>query len=93
MEPTRDNVLQTIYASIDEVNEQLAREEWLEKSPEMALLGPSASLDSLGFVNFIAIVEEKCESRFGSAVSLSESYQTVGELADLLSRRLSEKAG
>ena len=92
MEPTRENVLQTIYASIDEVNEQRAREEWLDKSPDLALLGPSASLDSLGFVNLIAIVEEKCESRFGSAIPMSESYQTAGELADLLSRRLSEKA-
>jgi acyl carrier protein len=93
-EISRQTILALLYESIDEVNEQLAQEEWLQKSPDLVLIGNVASMDSLAFVNFIALVEEKCEDRFGAALTLTDastSFTTLGELADLICTTLSQR--
>ena len=97
MSGVRDQVLRILYQCIDELNEQLAPEQQLRKAPQTGLFGDSGRLDSLGFVNFIALVEDKCESRFRVALALTEDsaqqegaspFETVGELADFISQRL-----
>jgi hypothetical protein len=54
-------------------------------------------LDSLGFVNFIALVEEKCAHKYGIAISLTETssqedgaLEDVGKFADSLFQRLNK---
>ena len=97
MSGVRDQVLRILYQCIDELNEQLAPEQQLRKAPQTGLFGDSGRLDSLGFVNFIALVEDKCESCFQVALSLTEDgakhedaspFETVGELADFIEQLL-----
>jgi acyl carrier protein len=93
MNLTQEDTLKTIYESIDELNEQLPAERLVDKSPETRLLGDSGQLDSIGFVNFVAILEEKCAQRFGVMVSLipdlqdengANPFETLAKLAEHL---------
>ena len=96
MKPTKEELLDIIYQSLDEVNEQLPKEAQIQKLPDAALFGWSGGLDSLGFVNLIALVEEKCAHKYGIAVSLMEAsssedaaLEDVERFADSLFQRLS----
>jgi len=71
MEITPSAIQAVIFESIKELNEQLAPEQHLKATPETELLGASGTLDSLSFVNFVAIVEEKLQARFGVMIVLS----------------------
>ena len=73
MKPTKDGLLDIIYQSLDEVNEQLPSDQRIQKSPDTILVGRAGGLDSLGFVNFVALVEEKCAHQYGITVSLMEA--------------------
>jgi acyl carrier protein len=96
---TRDRLLQMVYDCIDELNENF---NWaIEKSECEQLFGSEASLDSLGVVNFISLVEEKIQEEFGVQLSLAEeiiaaqerlAFQTVGELATFLAGRLQSRS-
>ena len=100
MSIVRDQILGILYQCIDELNEQLAPEQQLRKAAQTRLFGESGRLDSLGFVNFIALVEDECESCFRVALSLTENgakqgdaspFETVGELADFIRQLLIDK--
>ena len=92
MDVTKDRVLNILYESIDDLNEQLDDEHRMQKHPETSLLGDSTRLDSLGFVNFIVLVEDRCERSFGMSLSLTETgrleradpFETIGTLADFI---------
>jgi acyl carrier protein len=92
MTVTRNEILAIMYQCIDELNELLVPEQQLSKTPHTSLFGDAGGLDSLGFVNFIALVEEKLENRLRIALSLMDganedggsSFETVGGLADLI---------
>lgn len=97
MKPTKDELLDIIYQSLEEVNEQLENEAQIQKSPDAALVGRAAGLDSLGFVNFIALVEEKCGHKYGIAVSVmdafsqeDDAFEDVGTFADSLFQYLTK---
>jgi hypothetical protein len=83
-----EQFLQLLYESVALINQERKPEEAIEKSPDAVVLGQSASIDSLGFVNFIATVEEKIERMYGRQFSLidvilnDESLEwTIGDLA------------
>lgn len=78
MEITRDKIIEVLYASITELNEQRGKDEQLAKTPQTPLLGDGAGLDSLGFVNFVALVEEKVQDRFGKSLMLSDATDKPG---------------
>jgi acyl carrier protein len=95
MKVDREQILNLIYDSIDILNEQFARTNWLEKSPQTILSGPGGALDSLGIINLVAIVEEKSEAKFGVTVLLTDipavpsneaPLRSIGSLADYLSQ-------
>ena len=97
MKLTKEGLLDIIYQSLDEVNEQLPSDQRIQKSPNTILVGGAGGLDSLGFVNFIALVEEKCAHKYGITVSLMEgsssedaALENVRSFADSLFQRLSE---
>ena len=97
MQPTKEELIGVIYESLDEVNEQLPSDQRIQKSPDTILVGRAGGLDSLGFVNFIALVEEKCAHKYGITVSLMEgsssedaALENVRSFADSLFQRLSE---
>jgi len=91
MRTTRDIVLEVLYQSLTELNEQRSEDQHLACSPDTPL--DEGALDSLSFVNFVALVEEKCEEAFGKTIVLSEvaggsgstdAFGTVGSLADCI---------
>lgn len=97
MKPTKKELLDIIYRSLEEVNEQLPNDRQFQKSPDAILVGRTGGLDSLGFVNFVALVEEKCAHKYGITVSLMEAsssedaaLENVSSFADSLFQRLSE---
>ena len=87
-----ERVTSIIYAAIDELNEQLAEENRLARSPETPLLGSAGGLDSISFVNLVVLMEEKCQDEFGVWISLPDTLtttdgnplQTVGSFIDYM---------
>lgn len=96
MKLTKEELLGIIYQSLEEVNEQLPNDAQIQKSPDATLVGQAGGLDSLGFVNFIALVEEKCTQRYGISVSLMDTFShdgdtlEVGRFADSLFQYLTK---
>jgi acyl carrier protein len=95
MKATKQELIDIIYQSLDEVNELLPNGAQIQKSPDAALVGRAGGLDSLGFVNFIALVEEKCAHKYGITVSLMNgssdedaTLENVGSFVDWLFQRL-----
>jgi acyl carrier protein len=100
MKPTREQVVDILYESLEEVNEQLPNGKELRKSLDAPLIGGVGGLDSLGFVNFVALVEEKCARKYGIALSLTDTssneddhFGNMGKFADLLFQRLDATCG
>jgi acyl carrier protein len=85
-----------VYAAIDALNEQLTHQK-LPKAPGTILLGKDGLLDSVGFVNLVVLLEEKCQEHRGVSVSLTDAlsaedhqFKSVESLVDYLDRRLAE---
>jgi hypothetical protein len=97
MKPTKEQLIDIIYECLGEVNEQLPNDAQIQKSPDTILVGRAGGLDSLGFVNFIALVEAECAHRYGVTVSLMDAssredaaLEDVGSFADCLFQRLTK---
>lgn len=84
-------VMQTVFEAVDELNEQLPKEERLEKSVDTPLFGDGGRLDSLGLVSLVTILEQKIEENFGVNATLLEDiadlddenpFRNVKSLAD-----------
>lgn len=85
-----ENVLQLVYAAIDEVNAQATDGVVIEKTPDTRLLGGKSGIDSLTFVNLIVALEEQIQNSLGKSVVLvnegtmllrEHPFRTVGTLA------------
>ena len=80
------------FTAIDDVNQMLPQEYWLAKSQETPILGATAVLDSMGFVNLVAAVEERIAAELGLTFSLlgrkdrTGTFETVGTLITYISR-------
>jgi acyl carrier protein len=90
MNDKTDEIIAVIYASVDELNELMGNEHKLEKSLETVILKNGSGLDSLGFVNLISLVEQRCEEQFGKTLVLTQTdvpigardpFETIGTLA------------
>lgn len=89
-----ERILKAIYSAVDEVNRQLPKGVFLEKSPDESLYGKSGKLESLDFVTLIMEVEEKVKDEFGlESVTIADEqllskekspFLTIGTLADYL---------
>src|SRR5437667_12533243 len=97
MKPTKEELIDIIYQSLDEVNEQLPYGKQIQKSLDATLIGGVGGLDSLRFVNFVALVEEKCADKYGIALSVTdtpsqedETFEDVGKFANSLFHRLNK---
>jgi acyl carrier protein len=73
----KQQVLTLIYEGIDEINEQFSGAARLAKSPDNPLVGKSGALDSLGFVNLIAAIEERCEEWFSLRFIGRTAFQKI----------------
>lgn len=95
-----ERIIQAIFSAVDEVNQQLPKEQQLEKSIDTVLFGQSGRLDSLGLVNLIVTTEQRIEEEFGVPITLANEramsqnnspFKTIGTLADYTALLLEEK--
>jgi acyl carrier protein len=91
----REQIIQAIYAAIDEVNKNLEPNKAIEKSPATVLAGEKGQLDSMGFVTLAVEVEKGIERTFKKAVSLMDVVEIAGDrpltaegLTDLVAKML-----
>ena len=85
-------ITRAVFRAIDDVNQMLPQEYWLEKSYETPILGATALLDSMGFVNLIAAVEDRIAEEYGVQVSLmndssaqNRPFETIGSIVNHVS--------
>jgi hypothetical protein len=74
MHITRETIIALLYGCLDELNEQLGHDHRLAKSPGTPLAGPAAGLDSLAFVNLVALVEDACQEQLGRPILLPDGH-------------------
>jgi acyl carrier protein len=72
MKPMKEELIDILYQSLEEINEQVPNEKQIPKSLDAILIGGAGALDSLAFVNFVASVEEKCAKKYGISLSLTD---------------------
>lgn len=91
------DVRNTVFRAIDELNEQRPRADHIAKSDDAPLVGADGALDSLGFVNLIAILEQRIESDLQASLTLidhdvladaSRHFKSVGSTVMYLATRL-----
>ena len=73
------NVLEIIYESIDELNKDLEPNEQIQKSNEAIIFGKESSLDSMGLVNLITIIEQKLEEESGDFIAIADERAMLME--------------
>ena len=92
-------ILETIYDSMDELNEQLSNERQLTKSTKTVLFGNNGQLDSLGLVNLLVIIEQNIEEEFDVSITIADEramsqkhnpFRTIGALATYIDILLKE---
>ena len=59
-----------IFQAIDELNEQLPKEDWIDKSVDMELFGKGGKLDSLRLVSLITTLEQEIDEQFGITITI-----------------------
>lgn len=75
----KERITQVVFNAIDQVNLQMAEAEKIEKTLNTALIGESATLDSLGLVNLIVAVEEGVQDTFGETITLANEYAMTSQ--------------
>jgi acyl carrier protein len=94
----KDRAIKVIYAAIDALNEQLPVHGRVEKQPDTILLGSGGKIDSVGYINLIVLLEEKCQDEFGLPVTFAadsadgDPFRDVGTLADHICRLVQEQS-
>ena len=97
---SNDKVIQVIIQAIDDLNEQLPKEERLDKSVDMELFVSGGNLDSLSLVSLLTTLEQKIEEQFGISVSIFDHlasskienpFMTVNSLADFIASILENR--
>ncbi|MFC1743011.1 hypothetical protein ACFL35_03375 [Candidatus Riflebacteria bacterium] len=66
----KENVFAMVFQAIDELNEQLPREQKLSKTQSECLYGNTSKLNSLGLVNFVVTTEQKIIEKTGKPITL-----------------------
>ena len=67
-----ERIKQAIFNSIEEINQQLEKEDELEKAVDTILFGEGGKLDSLGLINLVVAVEQNIEDEFDEAITLAD---------------------
>jgi hypothetical protein len=80
-----ERVRQAVFGVLDELNEQLPARQRLAKVDTTVLAGEQTGLDSLGLVNLMALLEQRIERDFQTAVNLMDA-----ELVDEASTHLAD---
>ena len=90
---TRDEIESIIYRAIKALNAEREPDDQIRESPQTALFGLDAALDSLSFVSLITDVETSLNIDHGLDVALADDramsrpqspYDTVSTLTDYI---------
>ena len=65
-----------VFRAIDRVNEVQPDDNLLAKSPATILIGQGGQLDSMGFVNFVAALEEEMNEAIDTGVNVSDELNS-----------------
>lgn len=93
------NVLEVIFESIDELNQDLNSDEQIEKDLGSIIFGQQSSLDSMGLVNLITIIEQKIEDETGEFIAIADEramsmesspFKTVETLKNYIEELINE---
>jgi acyl carrier protein len=99
MESPHPRIAELVLNAIDELNGQLPPDQQIPSRLDVKLLGEDASLDSLGLVNLIVLVEQTTSEEFGIPVTLADEramsqtrspFRTVENLIAHVASRLGE---
>jgi hypothetical protein len=99
--PSYEDALPVVYKGLDELNQQRPRNQRLPATPECVLFGDSGNLNSLELSNFIVLIEQLVQEKFGVEVDLTEGdpfspesghMRTAGTLAAHISNLVREQA-
>ena len=66
----KDQVIQTVFKAIDDVNALLMAGQRLAKARQTVLSSESGGLDSLGLVNLIVALEQRLQQDFETGLAL-----------------------
>lgn len=95
----QNQILRLIFSAVNEINQQLPKDQQLVKSIDTVLFGQQGKLDSLGLVNLIVATEQKIEEELGVAITIADEkamsqkhnpFKTIGSLSDYISLLLKE---
>tara|TARA_B100000315_G_C14485837_1_gene545158 strand:- start:129 stop:437 length:309 start_codon:yes stop_codon:yes gene_type:complete len=95
-----ERIKKVIINSIEEINQQLQKENQLEKSTNTVLFGKDGKLDSLGLVNLLVIIEQNIEDELQVIITLADEraisqrnspFRTVETLANYIEILLEEQ--
>jgi acyl carrier protein len=96
----KEEIVDCIYAAVDESNLEREGEEPMAKSPDTPIHGSGSTLDSLGLINFVVAVEENVEREFGVSIMLADDralaqepspFDSIGALAAYVELLLQEQ--
>ena len=93
-------LLETIYKSLDEINENINDAHKLIKAKNTVLFGEDGQLDSLGLINLLITIEQNIADKFDKSITITDEramsqenspFRTVGSLTDYIEMLLDEK--
>ncbi len=93
----RDQVVEAVFAAVDELNEMLPSNEQLAKDEQAALTGDAAAIKSLSLANLMVGIEEQVEDVLGEEISLvggdpmpedPSPLETLGTMIDYVTHLL-----
>jgi len=96
------DILKLLFDSIDEMNLDLEPSEQITKDENTVVFGQNSTLDSIGLVNFITIIEERLEDETGNFVTIADEralsfdespFRTIGSLKTYIEMLLNEQQG
>lgn len=85
----KQELKQMLYEVVDEFNDQMGMNNQIKKVEDEILFGEKGSLDSLGLVNLITLIEESIEDELDIVISLADEkamarktspFRTLGHL-------------
>ena len=94
-----NKLLDVIFSSVDEFNNQINGKVIINKSTDTILMGSKSELDSLGVVNLLVIIEQNIEDEFDVNITIADEkaisqknspFRTIGTLADYIDKLLKE---
>lgn len=87
------DILNLIYQTIDEYNEDITNDRKLLKEPNAILYGNSGALDSLGLVNLIVNIEQNIQEKLNISITIADEkalslnhspFQSISKLAEYI---------